>query len=182
MKNGTMIRQVVNLLNQIDFNASEDRHVFGDIYESILRNLQSAGNYGEFYTPRAITEIMTEIVNPRLGEKVLDPFCGSGTSCVAAKSLNRKYIGIDSNQDAVSLSNKRTQEMVISESNVLSNGINSYIEKNELELNTLSLLNAIPVQRNKGIDGFISVNDSLIPIKIGELASQVQRRDCLWRK
>lgn len=78
MKNGTIIRQVVNKLNEIDFNASEDRHMFGDIYEGLLRDLQSAGNYGEFYTPRSITEIMTEIINPRLGEKVLDPACGTG--------------------------------------------------------------------------------------------------------
>ena len=78
MKNGTIIRQVVNKLNEIDFNASEYRHMFGDIYEGLLRDLQSAGNYGEFYTPRAVTEIMTEIINPRLGEKVLDPACGTG--------------------------------------------------------------------------------------------------------
>lgn len=78
MKNGTIIRQVVNKLNEINFNASEDRHLFGDIYESLLRDLQSAGNYGEFYTPRAVTEIMTELINPRLGEKVLDPACGTG--------------------------------------------------------------------------------------------------------
>jgi len=69
---------VLNQLNQIDFNISEDRHLFGDIYETILKNLQSAGNYGEFYTPRAITEFMTEIINPRLGEKILDPACGTG--------------------------------------------------------------------------------------------------------
>ena len=68
----------MNKLNEIDFNASEDRHTFGDIYESLLKDLQSAGNYGEFYTPRAVTEIMTEIINPRLGEKVLDPACGTG--------------------------------------------------------------------------------------------------------
>jgi type I restriction enzyme M protein len=78
MKNGTVIRQVLNELNQIDFNSSEDRHIFGDIYETILRDLQSAGNYGEFYTPRALTEFMTETINPRLGEKVLDPACGTG--------------------------------------------------------------------------------------------------------
>ena len=78
MKNGTIIRQVINELNHIDFNSSEDRHVFGDIYETILRDLQSAGNYGEFYTPRALTEFITEMVNPRLGEKVLDPACGTG--------------------------------------------------------------------------------------------------------
>ena len=78
MKNGTIIRQVVNKLNEIDFNASEDRHMFGDIYETLLRDLQSAGNYGEFYTPRAITEFMTETINPRLGETVFDPACGTG--------------------------------------------------------------------------------------------------------
>ncbi len=78
MKNGTIIRQVLNELNKIDFNSSEDRHVFGDIYETILRDLQSAGNYGEFYTPRALTEFIAEMVNPRLGEKVLDPACGTG--------------------------------------------------------------------------------------------------------
>lgn len=78
MKNGTIIRQVVNQLNRIDFNVSEDRHLFGDMYETILRDLQSAGNYGEFYTPRALTEFMTEMIGPRLGEKVLDPACGTG--------------------------------------------------------------------------------------------------------
>lgn len=56
MKNGTLIRQVVNKINEIDFNRSEDRHLFGDIYEQILRDLQSAGNSGEYYTPRAVTE------------------------------------------------------------------------------------------------------------------------------
>ena len=78
MKSGTIIRQVLNELNQIDFNLSEDRHIFGDIYEGILKDLQSAGNYGEFYTPRALTEIMTELIDPKLGEKILDPACGTG--------------------------------------------------------------------------------------------------------
>ena len=100
------------------------------------------------------------------GDIVLDPFCGSGTTCVAAKSLNRKFIGIDKNPDAIELSKKRLSEMIISESGVLSKGIDSYIEKNSFENNLLSLLNAIPVQRNKGIDGFIRNDNSLIPIKI----------------
>ncbi len=78
MKNGTLIRQVVNKINEIDFNRSDDRHLFGDIYEQILRDLQSAGNAGEYYTPRAVTQFMVDIVNPRLGEKVLDPACGTG--------------------------------------------------------------------------------------------------------
>ena len=90
MKNGTIIRQVVNKLNEIDFNASEDRHMFGDIYETLLRDLQSAGNYGEFYTPRAITEFMTETINPRLGDTVFDPACGTGGFLTSAIDLIRK--------------------------------------------------------------------------------------------
>lgn len=90
MKNGTIIRQVLNELNQIDFNSSEDRHVFGDIYETILRDLQNAGNYGEFYTPRALTEFITEMINPRLGEKVLDPACGTGGFLTSAIENIRK--------------------------------------------------------------------------------------------
>ena len=90
MKNGTIIRQVLNELNQIDFNNSQDRHVFGDIYETILRDLQNAGNYGEFYTPRAITEFITDMVNPRLGEKVLDPACGTGGFLTSAIENIRK--------------------------------------------------------------------------------------------
>ncbi|MDH3052542.1 class I SAM-dependent DNA methyltransferase [Gordonia alkanivorans] len=78
MKNGTLIRQVVNKINEIDFNRSEDRHLFGDIYEQILKDLQSAGNSGEYYTPRAVTQFMIDIINPQLGEKVLDPACGTG--------------------------------------------------------------------------------------------------------
>jgi type I restriction enzyme M protein len=89
MKNGTIIRQVVNKLNEINFNSSEDRHIFGDIYESILKDLQSAGNYGEFYTPRALTEFMTEMVNPTLQEKILDPACGTGGFLTSAVELIR---------------------------------------------------------------------------------------------
>ena len=78
MKNGTLIRQVVNKINDIDFNRSSDRHTFGDIYEQILKDLQSAGNAGEFYTPRAVTQFMVDMVDPKLGEKLLDPACGTG--------------------------------------------------------------------------------------------------------
>ena len=106
MKNGTIIRQVANKLNEIDFNASEDRHTFGDIYESLLRDLQSAGNYGEFYTPRAVTEIMTEIINPRLGEKVLDPACGTGGFLTSAIENIRK-------QDVHSVEDLKTLEETI---------------------------------------------------------------------
>jgi len=90
MKNGTVIRQVINELNKIDFNISEDRHIFGDIYETILQELQNAGSYGEFYTPRALTEFITEMVNPRPGERVLDPACGTGGFLTSAIDTIRK--------------------------------------------------------------------------------------------
>ena len=78
MKSGGNIRKVLNKLNEIDFNVSNDRHVFGDIYEGILKELQSAGKNGEFYTPKAITQFVVEILNPKLREKVFDPACSTG--------------------------------------------------------------------------------------------------------
>lgn len=78
MKNGTLMRQVVNKINGIDFNATDDRHMFGDIYEKMLKDLQSAGNAGEFYTPRAVTEFIIDRLDPRLGESFLDPATGTG--------------------------------------------------------------------------------------------------------
>tara|TARA_R110002050_G_C8960505_1_gene514271 strand:+ start:3923 stop:5314 length:1392 start_codon:yes stop_codon:yes gene_type:complete len=84
MKSGTLLRQVVNKLNEINFNKKDDRHQFNDIYEKILKDLQSAGNAGEYYTPRAVTKFMTQMVNPRIGETVFDPACGTGGFLVDA--------------------------------------------------------------------------------------------------
>ena len=78
MKSGTLMRQVINKINEIDFNKTDDMNLFGDIYEQILKDLQSAGNAGEFYTPRAVTRFMVDMVDPKLGEKMLDPACGTG--------------------------------------------------------------------------------------------------------
>jgi type I restriction enzyme M protein len=78
MKSGTALRKVLNKLNEIDFNKASERHLFGDIYETILKELQSAGDSGEFYTPRAVTQFMTDMINPQLGETVYDPACGTG--------------------------------------------------------------------------------------------------------
>ncbi|WKK99853.1 N-6 DNA methylase [Paenibacillus amylolyticus] len=78
MKSGTLMRQVINKLNEIDFSAQEDRHTFNDIYESILKDLQNAGNAGEYYTPRPVTQFVVDMVNLILGEKVLDFACGTG--------------------------------------------------------------------------------------------------------
>lgn len=84
MKSGTNIRKVLNKLNEIDFNIAKDRHAFGELYETILKELQSAGKSGEFYTPRAITEFICEMMNPNLEEKILDPSCGTGGYLTAA--------------------------------------------------------------------------------------------------
>lgn len=78
MKSGTLLRQVVNKICEINFNASGDRHTFGGIYEQILKDLQSAGNAGEFYTPRAVTTFIVNRIAPKLEESVLDPACGTG--------------------------------------------------------------------------------------------------------
>lgn len=78
MKSGTLMHQVINKLNEINFSAQEDRHTFNDIYESILKDLQNAGNAGEYYTPRPVTQFVVDMVNPVLGEKVLDFACGTG--------------------------------------------------------------------------------------------------------
>ena len=84
MKSGYEMRKVINKLNEIDFNSSEDKHIFGTIYESILQELRDAGNKGEFYTPRAVTQLMTQMTDPKLGEKVLDPAAGTGGFLTAA--------------------------------------------------------------------------------------------------
>ena len=79
MKDGVLLRQVINVINEsVDFLEYKERHEFGTIYETILKSLQSAGNAGEFYTPRAVTDFMVKMVNPKLGEKVADFACGTG--------------------------------------------------------------------------------------------------------
>ena len=78
MKNGTLLRQVINEINKTDFNINTERHEFNDIYESMLSELQSAGSAGEFYTPRPVTEFVVEMVDPKVNERVLDFACGTG--------------------------------------------------------------------------------------------------------
>jgi len=78
MKSGTLLRQVINKINEVNFNSRDDWHTFGGIYEQILRDLQSAGNAGEFYTPRAVTKFIVNRVDPKLDEIVFDPACGTG--------------------------------------------------------------------------------------------------------
>jgi type I restriction enzyme M protein len=92
MKSGTLLRQVINKINSINFNAQSDRHQFNDLYEKLLKDLQGAGNSGEYYTPRALTEFIVEMVDPQLGEVILDPACGTGGFLVNAIDHMRKQV------------------------------------------------------------------------------------------
>lgn len=90
MKNGTLIRQVINIIDKIDFGSIEERHAFNDIYETILRDLQSAGNSGEYYTPRPVTEFIVEMLDPRVGETFADFACGTGGFLTSALEYMKK--------------------------------------------------------------------------------------------
>ncbi len=93
MKSGQLTRQVVNRINGIDFNNLTERQHFGDIYEQILNDLQSAGNAGEYYTPRAVTAFMTRMIDPRPGEILFDPACGTGGFLTCAiRHMRERYV------------------------------------------------------------------------------------------
>lgn len=96
MKDGILLRQVINVIDEINFEEYEDRHAFGEIYETILRNLQSAGNSGEFYTPRAVTDFMVQMIKPKLGESIADFACGTGGFLTSAlKVLDSQVHGVE---------------------------------------------------------------------------------------
>lgn len=78
MKDGVLLRQVINIIDELDFDDYEESHAFGEIYETILKELQSAGSSGEFYTPRAVTDFMAKMINPQIGETCADFACGTG--------------------------------------------------------------------------------------------------------
>lgn len=78
MKDGVLLRQVINVVDDLDLGDYEESHAFGEIYETILKELQSAGSSGEFYTPRAVTDFMAKMINPQIGEQVADFACGTG--------------------------------------------------------------------------------------------------------
>jgi type I restriction enzyme M protein len=102
MKSGTLLRQVINKIGEIDFNNTADRHTFGSIYEQILKDLQSAGNAGEFYTPRAVTQFIVNRIDPQLYETVLDPACGTGgfLSCTID---HKRELYVKTEQDELTL-------------------------------------------------------------------------------
>lgn len=95
MKNGVLLRQVINIIDEINFEQYQERHAFGDIYENILKSLQSAGNAGEFYTPRAVTDFMVKMIKPKLGERIADFACGTGGFLTSAlKELEQQISSV----------------------------------------------------------------------------------------
>ena len=78
MKDGVLLRQIINIIDELDFGSYEETHAFGEIYETILKELQSAGSAGEFYTPRAVTQFMAKMIKPQIGETMADFACGTG--------------------------------------------------------------------------------------------------------
>lgn len=98
MKDGVLLRQVINIIDEIDFTEYEERHAFGSIYESFLKDLQSAGNAGEFYTPRAVTDFMVKVTKPKLGERIADFACGTGGFLFSALNALSEQAG-ESNEN-----------------------------------------------------------------------------------
>jgi site-specific DNA-methyltransferase (adenine-specific) len=137
-----------------------------DVWEIPYLNPKAKERTG--YPTQKPVLLLNQILNivTEEGDLVVDPFCGSGTTCVSAKSLKRQFIGIDISKDAVELANSRLEEMVISESNLLNKGTNEYQEKTEKELAILQNINAFPVQRNSGIDGFLKDHFEGMPVPV----------------
>lgn len=137
-----------------------------DVWEIPYLNPKAKERTG--YPTQKPVLLLNQIINiaTDVGDLVLDPFCGSGTTCVSAKSLKRQFLGIDISKDAVELANSRLEEMIISESALLNKGISDYLEKTEKELAILQNINAFPVQRNSGIDGFLKEHFGGMPVPV----------------
>lgn len=91
MKDGVLLRQIINLIDEIDLSDYDESHAFAEIYETILKELQSAGSAGEFYTPRAVTDFMAQTINPQIGETMADFACGTGGFIISwKKALEKK--------------------------------------------------------------------------------------------
>ncbi len=130
MKSGTLMRQVINKICEINFNDTSDRHTFGGIYEQILRDLQSAGNAGEFYTPRALTRFIVNRVDPKLDETVLDPACGTGGFLTCAIDHKREhYVKVREDEDTLVTSirgvEKKALPHMLAVTNMILHGIDT---------------------------------------------------------
>lgn len=111
MKSGQLLRQVVNKINAVDFNNLVERQHFGDIYEQILNDLQSAGNAGEYYTPRAITTFMADRIDPKPGEILFDPACGTGGFLTSAmQHMRERYVKTPDEEQKMQQSLRATEK------------------------------------------------------------------------
>jgi len=137
-----------------------------DVWEIPFLNPKAKERVG--YPTQKPIELLEKIIKlcTDKGDTVLDPFCGSGTTLVAAKLLNRKYIGIDILKDAVELARKRLSNPIKSRSLLLKNGKHSYLNQDKEILSFLEQIDAVPVQRNKGIDGFLKIENDVKPIPV----------------
>ena len=102
MKDGVLLRQVINVIDDLDLGDYEESHAFGEIYETILKELQSAGSAGEFYTPRAVTDFMTQVIQPRIGETMADFACGTGGFIVSWLKELKKQVKTTEDEEAYS--------------------------------------------------------------------------------
>jgi type I restriction enzyme M protein len=129
MKSGQLMRQVVNKINEIDFNNLAEKQHFGEIYEQVLNDLQSAGNAGEYYTPRAVTACMAERIDPRPGELLLDPACGTGGFLTCSiRHMRQRYVKTvedeQTMQQALRAVEKKQLPHMLCVTNMLLHGIN----------------------------------------------------------
>lgn len=141
MKDGVLIRQVINVLNEIDLTNFKVRHAFNEIYETILKDLQSAGKSGEFYTPRAITDFIVKMVNPQIGESVADFACGTGGFLVSALNHMKEDVSDTRSNEVLQKSfygvEKKSLPYLLCTTNMLLHDINEpmIIRGNSLEKN-----------------------------------------------
>ena len=102
MKDGVLLRQVLNVIDELDFSDYEESHAFGEIYETVLKELQSAGSAGEFYTPRAVTDFMAQVIKPQIGETMADFACGTGGFIVSWLKELKKQVKTTEDEQAYS--------------------------------------------------------------------------------
>jgi len=112
MRSGYLLRDIINLVNRVDFTSSDDIHTMAHLYENMLKEMRdAAGSNGEFYTPRPVIRFIVNQIKPQIGERVLDPFLGGGTTVIESWVLGRRSIGVDVSPHSISLSKKRIAEM-----------------------------------------------------------------------
>lgn len=152
--------------NQVELMEKKHGVPLSDVWQIPYLNPKASERAG-YPTQKPILLLERIIaISTDVNDIVLDPFCGSGTTLVAAKLLNRKYIGIDLSEDAITLAKSRISNPIKSESNLLKRGEKSYLNQDSEIKSILEKIGAVPVQRNKGIDGFLSIDGSIRPIPI----------------